>query len=77
MNEAPLTTWMSASSFSGICWPPGVATRMLPISSGVSPELRLEAHDEVEELLALHDLRRGGAADRRLDQAVDVGDVQP
>ena len=26
--------------------------------------------------LALHHLRRGGAADRRLDQPVDVGDVQ-
>src|ERR1039458_2071693 len=36
MNDAPLATEMSANSFSGICWPPGVGTRMLPISSGLS-----------------------------------------
>ena len=32
--------------------------------------LLLQSHDEVERSLALHDLRRRRAADRRLDQAV-------
>ena len=35
MNEAPFSSRMSASSLSGTCCPPGVATRMLPIASGV------------------------------------------
>ena len=76
MNDAPLVTRMSASSLSGICWPPGVATRMLPISSGSSRYCSLEADDEVELLLLLHHLGRDVAADRGLDQAVDVGDVE-
>ena len=36
----------------------------------------LQPDHQVEELLALHHLGRGDAADRRLDQAVDVGDVE-
>ena len=43
--------------------------------SGSSRYLRLEPDDEVELLLLLHDLGRGVAADRGLDQAVDVVDV--
>jgi hypothetical protein len=42
----------------------------------VVAELLFQAHDEVELLFALHHLRRGSPADGRLDQAVDVGDVQ-
>ena len=39
--------------------------------------LRLQAHDEIERALALHDLRRRRAADRGLDQAVDRVGAQP
>ena len=67
---------MSANSLSGICWPAGVATRILPISSRIVPVLLLEAHDEIELLFLLHHLGGDVAADGRLDQAVDVGDVQ-
>ncbi len=50
---------------------------MFRISSGIVAVLLLEAHDQVELLFALHHLGRHIAADGRLDQAVDVGDVQP
>ena len=69
-------TEMSANSFSGICWPPGVATRMLPIASGLSRYCCSKPHDEVELLLLLHHLGGDVAADGGLDQAVDVGDVE-
>ena len=42
----------------------------------VVAELLFQAHHEVELLFALHHLRRGSPADGRLNQAVDVGDVQ-
>ena len=42
----------------------------------VVAELLFQAHHEIELLFALHHLRRGGPANGRLDQAVDVGDVQ-
>ena len=76
MNEAPLVTWMSANSLSGICCPAGVATRILPISSGLSRYWLLEAHDEIELLFLLHHLGGDVAADGGLNQAVDVGDIQ-
>ena len=60
-----------------MCWPPGVATRMLPICYRVVAILRLEPDDEIELLLLLHDLGRDVAADGGLDQAVDVVDVDP
>ena len=75
-RRAVARRWMSANSRSGTCCPPGVATRMLPIASGVSRILRLQPDDEIERPLALHHLRRRTAADRGLDQAVDVGDVE-
>ncbi len=56
MNDAPLPWRMSASWLSGICWPSGVPTSRLPISLRAAAELRLHAHDEIEELLALNDL---------------------
>ena len=71
MNDAPLLTLMAASSRNGTWLPDGVATRMLPMASGVSRKLRRQAHHEVEQLLALHDLRGGTAADGRFDDAVD------
>ena len=42
----------------------------------VLPERLLQPHDEIERPLALDHLRRRRAADRGLDQRVDVGDVQ-
>ena len=39
--------------------------------------LRLQPDDEIERSLALHDLRRRLAADRRLDQPVDRVGAQP
>ena len=68
MNDAPLTSRMSASSLSGTCWPPGVAIEDVADRLGRLAEPRLQAHDEVEELLALNDLRGRAAADRRLDE---------
>ena len=38
-------------------------------------ELRLHAHDKIEQLFALHDLRRGLPTDGRLDHGFDVGDI--
>ena len=49
---------------------------MLPDFLRVVAELLFQAHHQVELLFALHHLRRGRPADGRLDQAVDVGDVQ-
>ena len=77
MNDAPLPTEMSASSFSGICWPPGRGHEDVADRVRVVAILRLEPDDEVELLLLLHDLRRDVAADGGLDEAVDVGDVDP
>ena len=39
-------------------------------------ERLLQPHHEVERALALHDLGRRRATDRRFDQPVDVDDVQ-
>ena len=50
---------------------------MLPISSGVCAILRLKPDDEIERSLALHDLRRRVATDRRLDEPVDRVGAQP
>ena len=50
---------------------------MLPICSGVSRNCGCKPHDEVEQPLALHDLRRGRAADRGLDQAVTSATLKP
>ena len=75
MNDAPLLTPMVASSRSGTCAPAGVATRMLPICSGVWRNSGLQPHDEIEGALALHDLRGGAAADGGLDEPIHVGDV--
>ena len=44
---------------------------------GARAELRLHAHDEVEKLFTLNDLRGGLAAHRRLHHRFHVGDVDP
>ena len=68
---------MSASSFSGICWPPGVATEDIADRHRIVAILPLQPDDEVELLFLLHDLGGDIAADRGLDQRVDVVDVDP
>ena len=76
MNEAPLATWIVASSPSGTCCRRGRRHQDVADLLRRLAKLRLQAHDEVEQLLALHDLRGGDAAHRRLDQAVDVVGVE-
>ena len=44
---------------------------------GRAAKLRLEAHDEVEQLLALHHLRGGSAADRGLDESLTSPALRP
>ena len=66
---------MSASSFKGICCPAGVATRMLPICHGIVAILPLQPNDEIKLFFLLDDLCGDIAADRGLDQAVNVVDV--
>ena len=40
-------------------------------------KLRLQSHNEIEQTLALNHLSRRGSANGRLDQSVDIGDVEP
>ena len=50
-------------------------TRILPICHRIVAILALQPDDEVELLFLLDHLGRDVAADRGLDQAVDIGDV--
>ncbi len=56
MNEAPLATWMSANSLSGICCPAGRGHQDIADFLGVVPVLALEADDEIKLLFSLHHL---------------------
>src|SRR5712692_9268752 len=64
MKEAPVLSLMVASSERGICWP-----------AGAGAILRFHANDKIEEFFALDNLGGGLAADSRLDDGFDVGDV--
>ena len=75
MNEAPLPSWMSASSLSGICWPVGVPTSRFADLLGVLAELRLHAYDEVKKLFALDHLRGGLSPDGGLHDGFNVRHV--
>ena len=76
MNEAPLVTWMSANSFSGICWPAGRGHQDVADLLGVVAVLLLQAHDEVELLFPCTTWVATSPPMAVCDQPVDVGDIQ-
>ena len=73
---APLATWISGEFLEGICCPPGVATKNIADLLGIVAILPLQAHDQIELFFTLHHLGRHIAADTRLDQGVDIRDIQ-
>ena len=75
MNDAPLASWMFASSLKRNLLAGGRADEQVADLLGVLAELRLHADDEVEQLLALNDLGGRLAADGGLNDRFDVGDV--
>ncbi len=64
---------MLASSEIGTCWPGRRGHQQIADLPRAGAVLRLHAHDEVKQLLALNHLRRGLSAHSGLDHALDVG----
>jgi len=76
MNEAPLETWMSREFLERNLLAGGSGNENIPYLLRVVAVLAFQTHNEIKLLLFLHHLGGHAAPDGRLNQGIDVLNVQ-